>query len=381
MPILPPPIEALTYQDLLDLLDELLPDHYLRPLKEADGYEVLQAYAALFSKISRAAYNAGVDAQISTADDGALATGQVELYRPLPIVGDVVVKAGTVVTTSQGGRDFVTLTDVTFLAASVGPFTVAVEAVVKGYEWNVPGQVMAADGTVLPGDIDTIKTLVEDPPLLDLSIKVRQIAPTTGGEDASLDSLGADRGTPRLAGESLDAYRNRIRQLPDTISPMAIYRTVLGILQPVFAPFSIIETFDIRYQTCWDGPSDAIPGSAYDPNLFCYDDARAGFRGRWMDMNDYRGGLIVVVDPIQPLLDLGMLWDDTALTPLQLVSPITGGLRSTCAYDVPSTFSITPQGAYDGLDYSLNSLYKSLYDTLQSTKPAGVSAAVELMGE
>lgn len=474
MTLIPPPTVAITQQQLLALLERLLPQGYLAPLRDiGPGYELLQAYAQMFARASQAVAILGGDAQIATAASGVKASGIVQLYRDSPnffdtpvsgqsgttaaivagapagqarisglsnmgaasvghflildgcnaivnngtfeivsfvdsttvdivnaaaVIPDanngyivweevsrtVIVKAGTVLTTSKGGRDFLTTDDVTFLPYDLGPFNVPVVAVSVGYEWNVPGQVIAADGEALPGEIDTVKSLVEDPPLGDPSIKVSQLSPTAGGQDAALDALGSDRGIARNIGEDVEPYRNRVRFLPDTISPDALKRAIDNILRPVGATFEFIETFDITYQTAWDGPNTVIPPSAYNPNLFCYDDPDVEgipFRNRWLDESDYRGGVIVIVPNIQPLQDVGMTYDDSAMNISELVSTETGGMRAICAYDVPSDFGFgVLQGGYDGFDLPKQSLYKGLFDSLQNSKPAGVSVAVELRG-
>jgi hypothetical protein len=234
-----------------------------------------------------------------------------------------------VFTTSVGGRDFVTTADVTFAPTDLGPKSVPVEAISVGYDWNVRGETTAATGDLLPGDIDTVKVLLETPDYGDVTFTVYQATPTTGGTDAALDALGNNRGLPRQVGETDDAYRARLRTLPDTISPAALRRVVDSILTPAGVDYDIIETFQHQYQECWDAPSTAIPGSAFDPNLFTYDDPRYPypFKNRWLDENDFRGGIVIVVDGENP------------------------------------------------------TLYKGLYETLQRIKPAGVQVVIELRGQ
>lgn len=471
MSIIEIPVQPVTKQEFLALMDRILPDHYLAPIKNGDGYELFQSFAEMFAQVSQGVADTGKDAQLSTATDGSYSTGTVELYRnSLPASGEavsgqsglvasitsipspnvmrligltnmspasvgrflvvantgypsntggfyitaynsptsvdvvntgavapdtnngsivwseenrtVVVKAGTLVHTALN-REFTTQTDVTFLPLEYGPKTVAVQAVARGYEFNVPGQVIAADGTVLEGEISLIRTLIEDPPLLDTGIQVRQLVATTGGTDGTLDNLGNDRGIARFSTETADSYRSRARNLLDTISPSAFTRNILDILRPYNIPFFVIETWDINYQTCWDGPATTILGSNYNPNLCTYDDPRNNiFANRWLDLNDFRGGVIVVVSPVQPLGDQGMLYDDTAMDLNGLKSPfIPGGSRAVCAYDMPSVWPYSLTGAYDGFDYLKSSLYLGLYDTLQRIKPAGAMVAVELLGE
>ena len=466
----PPPITALSQQELLDLLDRILPESYLTPLQAGMGYEILRAYASVWAAISQSAQEVGSDAQVATAGDGAYSTGNVQLYRTsLPQVGEqipgqagtaasivtgapsgqmrvtglanitaadigryiqasntyaegntggfriisavdastcdvinasatvpdanngsiawyeedrtVTVKAGTVVGASVGGQDFGTVSDVVFSSTAYGPISVGVRSVAIGYEFNVPGQVVTAAGVTLPGAIDTMKVLIENPPLLDTSIRVLQITATSGGADGTLNTLGADRGIDRQLNEAVASYRARVRALPNTVTPVAITAAVRDILRPYNVEWEIIETFDVAYQTCFDSPSGDIPGAGFNASLFAYDDDRLNtFHGRWMDTNDYRGGVIVVVGSMQPIADLGMAYDDTAPDAPSLASAFPGGSRAVCAYDMPNSYLLSLQGAYDGDDYARNATYLALYATLQAIKAAGVSVAVELKG-
>ena len=161
----------------------------------------------------------------------------------------------------------------------------------------------------------------------DFTFQVRQPLPTGGGVDASLDAHGKDRGIPRGTGEADSDYRTRIRSLPDNISPDAFDRALQQLLLPIGGGFEIIETWDILYQTCWDAPPDVIGTSAFDPNLFCYDDPRdvsPRFNDRWLDLNDMRGAVIVTVPNYQWIRDLGMAFGPD-LPPYHLVPTINSG--------------------------------------------------------
>lgn len=295
----------------------------------------------------------------------------------------VTVKAGTVVSCSRGGQDFTTTEDVTFYPGTRGPFSVGVKAVAQGFEWNVPGEAIALDGLPLVGDIDTIKSLVEEPPLGDLTIQVQHFIATTGGADAALDALGADRSIYRIAGESDADYRTRIGQLPDTVSPGAVARSCKAVFEKYGAGFSIIETWDVSYQTCWDASGEYIAGSSFDPNLFVYDDPRPAspFRNRWLDESEQRGCFIVVASQLAPMADYGMAFDDTASEAGELYYAATEGTRAVGAWDVPSDlgFGYT-QGCFDGYDAPQAALFSGLWTTLQEIKAAGVVAVVERNG-
>jgi hypothetical protein len=273
---------------------------------------------------------------------------------------------------------------VVFYPGTLGPYAVGITAIAQGYEWNVTGTVVTADGTSLVGDIDTIKTLIEDPPLADLGIRVQHLSSTSGGADAALDQLGADRGMARRTTESDVTYRGRISALPDTISPGAVARACKAAFEPYGAGFDIIETWDIAYQTCYDGPPAQIPGSSYNPVLCVYDDPRPAipFNNRWMDESELRGCFIVVTDAFAPLTDTGMAWDDVAANATALFYSQTQGSRAVGAFDVPSTLGFGYlQGAWDGYDARKAALLQSLDQSLQAIKAAGVVAAIELNGE
>lgn len=383
-PPLPCPFDPFTQQDFLDLFDRLLPLHYLEPLKViGPGYEVLQAAAAMGARLSQAIERFACGAYILSSVGGTKAVGTVELYRPtINTEGiTVVVKKGTVVKSSRGGRKYATLTDVTFLATDLGPFTVNVEALLEGYEYNEPGIVVAADGGVLEGEIDTIDILVEDPELGDTTLRVRHPVATAGGRDSTLDQHGRDRLILRGTGESDDAYRGRIRALPDNISPNAVDRALQQLLYPVGQSYTMVETWDVAYQTCWDAPPDFISGSPYDPNLFCYDDPRdpVPIRGRWLDELDHRGAFIVSVPVFGPLADVGMAYDDTAANATALTNPL--GDRAVGAWDVPASLAFGyRQGCFDGYDLERSVAMKTLYETLQNIKAAGVAAILEVEG-
>jgi hypothetical protein len=384
---LPKPFSAYTQQELLALYNRLLPLEYIAPLKSpGPGYEVFEAAAKMGERASLAVERVATGAYILSATGGAYSVGAVEFYRPSPSAEippiTVVVKAGTIVVASKSGRRYVTTADATFGPADLGPILVPVQATVMSFDYDVPGIILTPDGTVLPGEIDAIETLVEEPPLGDLTIQVRHPVPTTGGRDASLDQQGADRGIPRAVGEDDDSYRDRIRTIPDTISPNAVDRALQQLLYPYGQSYGFIECWDINYQTCWDAPALTVPGSSYDPNLFVYDDPRPPlpFRNRWLGESDFRGGFIVTVPAYGPVKDVGMAFDDVATDAFDLANPL--GFRALGAYDVPSTLAGGfLQGCFDGYDVARAATMKTVYETLQRIKAGGISAALELEGE
>lgn len=380
-----------TQQDLLDLYDRILPESYLAAIKNVGpGYELLQAYAKMWERVSLAIGRVECGLFITLSHGGIKSTGLVEFYRDSGVAGSVTVLSGTIVSCSKNGAQFRTIENAVFSGATLGPVGVTVEALYPGWEWNATGQILTPDGEVLVGDIDTIDLPVQSPPFGDPTIRVRNIDTFIDGQAAMLDALGADRGLPRSADEPDDSYRIRIRTLPDTVSRDAILRLLNHYTaQFGLTPYDFIETWELRYQTCWDGPNTTLPPSAqgvYDPNLFCYDDPRPTipFRNRWLSEDDHRGAFIVVL-PRLDRNDWGMAYDDPVMTLAGYTKP-SGLRRAHSAYDVPS-FGVNPdilQGAYDGLGESdplyRNQIYKNLNDMLQAAKAGGVSGVIELEG-
>lgn len=92
----------------------------------------------------------------------------------------------------------------------------------------------------------------------DMGITVVQPDELAGGRDAWLDALGEERRVFRRLGETDAAYRDRICELPDTISPGAIRRIARRILDPLGIRFVIKETRD---PSTW-------PGFIYDESPY-----------------------------------------------------------------------------------------------------------------
>lgn len=380
------------YDHFLGLFDRVIPVEYLAPMIATNigGYELFRAAAAIGERTSLAVERLECGSFAIFAEGGNKARGTVQFWRPDASAGAVTVKAGTLVSTSEGGRSFVTLLDVEFGALDVGPIEAAVVATAAGYEWNVRGTVITAGGTVLEGSIDTIDGLITDPPYGDPTIFVLQLLDVQGGTAPMLDGLGEDRGLPRAPGEPDNQYRLRIRSLPDTVSPDAINRSVTQYLANYGVGYEYIETWEIEYQTCWDAPSPNIgtpsyqatppTNPLYDSDLFAYDDERdeAEIKDVWLDELEYRGAFIVVVD-LATLNDLGLAYDDPGSQPADFRDPATGYGRGTPAFDILPSYdtALVFSCAWDGYDFARAALFSGLYQLLQRIKPAGVAAIIE----
>ncbi len=370
----------LSEADILAVLDRVMPEWYLEPLKSpGPGYEWFQALAQALSRVSLAVARTDSSMSVIYSHGGALSTALVEFFRPTIGTGQFIIKAGTIVRTSVSNRSYQVVADLTM---GSGALTVQglVQAVAPAYEYDVPGPVTTADGTVLPGEIDSVVIPILDPVFAEPSIQVRQLVDATGGKSPVLDQLGLDRNIGRRPGEDDATYKGRIRQLPDTVSPAALRRQLDAIFVVMGLEYSLIETWESRYQTCWDAPDSTISGATGDvaADVFVYDDTRQEpFRGRWMDEHDHVAGLVLVVPETGAWSDRSLAYDDDG----SVVT--TFGWRSTSAYDAPdadvSTLLRVP--AYDGVDVGHQLFYKHLSDLMRQIKGGGTNVAIELKGQ
>jgi hypothetical protein len=321
---------------------------------------------------------------VSWAQLGTRAQGIAEFYRLDASAGAVRVKAGSVVSTSRGNRKFVTLEDVVFTAADLGPHGARIEAVAPGWEYNVPGVVYTKGGEAIPGWIDTIAKLYEDPELQDTSIQVRQIVATEGGRGAMLEQLALDRGITPIPGEDAESLRIRIRKLPDTVSPLAIIRSAYEYLARFNIPFAFIEPFDTRFQTFFDAPEIGVV-NGYESNLFVFDDTRDKiYRNRWLDEITMAGAFILLVPSIWCAYDQAITLDDPGTSPDTFASH-EGSDAWTRAWncgDVPwDAPEEIVQGAPDGWDSVVRSILGGLYELIDQIREAGVQVILELAPE
>jgi hypothetical protein len=365
-------------QDFLDMVARLYPDWYVGPLQtNADaGYELLQAYGALFEKASLAVGTLQVQCLIEFASGGQGAIASVEFYRASLASGAFAMKAGAVVQCSQSGRQFQLVADVSF---GVDDYYVGalVQSLGQDDDYNVPGPVVTAAGELLLGEIDTVLLPYMDPPYAEPDIQVRQVADATGGSAPAVDSLGGDRGIRRAANEIDQNYKKRIRALPATITPDNIVQHLDSLFYPSQLHYDHIETWEVRYQTCWDAPneipSDPIFARSGPPTAWAFDDTRDSlFIPRWMDEGDHRAAFAIVLPTFPALFDHGMAYDDTVLTPTTN--------RSPSSWDDPSVDQPIMSGCWDGEDNagqnSRVNFLSAMWTILDAIKGGGVGIAL-----
>ena len=275
-----PPLPRLTQNNILAMFDRLLPAAYLEPLKEpGPGYEYLQAVAAMIARVSLAIKHVGDSGYILTATGGSYATATVAISRPSNTYGSVTLNAGSLVGTEDGYL-YATQSDAV-LGTGLGPVEVQVKAIARGWLWNQPGPITRESGEVIPGPIRLmVRPLVAAPTLFDPTLVVTQVTEATGGSSPGLDGIGADRGLPRAGSAETDAqYRERLVQLPETVTPAAIQRILDQVLGPVATSagksYSFREGWDMRLMTAYDFPVNETitqAGNTFNGNVFFYVD-------------------------------------------------------------------------------------------------------------
>lgn len=351
----------------LRVLDRAYPLDYVFGLqqKKDGGYELFQAAAKTAERVSIAIGRLECCVFLLYASGGVKSTGEVELYRESAAVGAIDIKAGTVLQSELGGCKFATTEDASFGALDLGPVTVGVEAIDYGWQYNLPGQVITAGGEVIPGSINTIVKLVTDPVELEPNMRVRQIAPTTGGQFACLDLIGEDLELPRLSGEGDDEYRQRIRDTPDTVSPNAICRGIDKLVVPLGATCCLREVgtslfpgffYDAGSST--DAPQDPKHNFAYDFDF----DIRPEDRFKvYLDVCEFRGFFLVGLPKIIKD-DFGIYYDGSNSDLVLRANP----------YDLSGSVTPSGNGAYDGFTLLDATFYQAVYNTLVEKHAGGV---------
>lgn len=378
---LPNPVAALSQADVLALFDRLFPPDYLDAMRTGSGpgYEYLQAVAKVAARLNAAVRALGGGVFFMAAAGGAKATAAVEFYRAGFALGAGAVKAGTRCRTSRGGREFVLLSDVLFSGADAGPHAATLRALWPGEEYNVAGPRTDADGTAVPGEIDTVSFPVQDPPYWDPGVAVRQTADATGGTGSYLDALGRDRGLDRAGNESDDSYRARLVFLPDTVSPAAIERQVSLFLEALGWGHAIVEAGDAALGGVL-GAAATPPAPAHLAQ-FCLSNPlnATGLWGRVLSEATFRAALFVVIDRLPAMEMFGAGLSDTAMTAAAHATAV--GRRACWALSVPASYVATLAPALSGTDTRAPGVYRGLYELLQQVKAAGVYATIWINGD
>lgn len=174
----------------------------------------------------------------------------------------------------------------------------------------------------------------------------------TGGATAMLDHAGYERGIGRSPGESDDLYRERIVQLPDTVSPNAIKRAMNRVLAPYGIEGCLREP----------GELETFQGLFYDtPNLsgpyaYAYDlpeTPEHRFKVA-LDLSEFRGFMFITLPRIG-LGDFGCGYDE-------------GGLPF---YDA-SPFEVF----HDGYPVTQGEIYRNVWNAVEKARAGGVGFVI-----
>lgn len=178
----------------------------------------------------------------------------------------------------------------------------------------------------------------------DFGLSIEQPEAFTTGRHGTLDAIGRERQMGRAFGEGDPDYRYRLSDLPDTISPAAIERTVARILTPYGIPYRILET------------REGIPGFILDHSP--------------LDVGS-------LCDPLDPWFGSLLLTENASK---RFFVVLVGVNRNLGAYGLPLDAMNAGINAYDsasqpgdGGPVIYNRLMQTLYDEIQSKKGFGVA--------
>jgi hypothetical protein len=427
---------VLSQAQLMDVLRRSVDEAYLEPLEGTVGDDLYQAIATMLARASSAVETSNQAAHLlphSTqtappAAGGTSAVANLVVTRAAPTDGDIVMRAGELISVFLISLDAVTVaeadlevaTDTTLSAGSVGPFAVPVVAARGGYHANLgasigrslaftsrttktlPAVVVSAGNLVTDSGLGdtfdegsvggwvrfttgpnvglgpryiyafdaTTRTVTVDGPALvagpaqgcevvgltELGLRATLAAPLAGGVSATLDGIGADRGVGRNVLEADTAYRQRVANLPDVVSPAAVKRAISRVLTPLGIPWRYVESLDAAAITggAWDGPM------AYD-----VPDAQNWLLGTeqflWTgDGFEYRGFYLIV--EYADLGNFAFCYDDHP--PLTACPPMEN------AWD---------WAPYDGYALGFTDALDNVTDNVEAARAAGVPWLVQIV--
>lgn len=378
--------QQLTVDQLLAVARRFL-GRYAEELEQAGkgGWDILVAAAAMWSRISLAIGRAECESYPSSATGPAQATVVLSFSRQTAAAGAFTLKAGSLVRARSSGTLWRVMADVVFGALDVGPLTADGQAVGYGEEWNVLGQYIAPDGSILVGEIDTIDMAIMDPPFAERSLSVTNLADATEGRIGFLDIHGGDVDLERVRGEADSNYAGRVLAIAEGVSPTAMFRQLRRFFEGIGYTeddWYLVETWEHRFTSFYDAPEATYPFYPdYDPTLGVYDDPRPSSRvhGRWLDMPNAEGaGILEIKDP-PSVEEWGAVYDDPAETQAELATSL--GTRATTAYDLTDNVVTARHSCYDGTDLRRNQLIARLVDLLRSLVLHGVEPTLIAQGD
>ena len=228
-----------TQQDLLNLLTRSTDPGWLSGmLNQPDGHAIVNAWLAIFARASVAVSGQVDCSMIATAPTGSPGNCTLTLQRTSTGTTGTIPKGYTFVTNLKTA-----LTVETDVPIGSGQTTVAIPLVTVRQIDLVNTALTAFDDLVSVGSYpDAILGTNNPAPPLDSSgnallggshvagYSLTYVSSTaiTGASSDGLSVHGAERACFRQAGEDGEAYRARVRLIPDAVSPNAVARAVDG---------------------------------------------------------------------------------------------------------------------------------------------------------
>ncbi len=242
-------MSALTHDDLVSLLRRTTDrDGWLDPLlADADGGAAMGALIEVFARVSEAAdYDCSLGL-ISAAPGGSPGTSLITMTRTETVIAGVIPRGYQFI--DPRGVRATTQTDVP-VALGQATIVLPVETLretemVNTYddpEWLVD----PTNPEILNDDILylLIAPLGAIGPIPSTFQTISESTPIWGGTSDWLSLHGAERGVIRQASETTDAYRARVRNIPDAVSPIAVADGVLSAASRAGLVAHILEPFD-----------------------------------------------------------------------------------------------------------------------------------------
>lgn len=194
---------------------------------------------------------------------------------------------------------------------------------------------------------------------VDLGVVVTNPASPTGGRTPMLDALGRERHIPRAAGESDDAYRERVATPADVVSPNAIIRAMNRVLVPLGIHGCFREVGrELLRGFFFDGDPTSV-----DPDVaFAFDmnfTTRPADRYKLLlDYTEFRAFFLISVPPIGDG-EFGFAFDD----------------HPTGAFDAAPYDDF-----FDGYPIGQATLYRRLWNNIHTVIAGGVGFDIVLDG-
>lgn len=203
--------------------------------------------------------------------------------------------------------------------------------------------------------------LVEVEEMAELGLSVTQPEPSTGGRPDVLAAIGTDRRQGRVQGESDEAFRDRLCNLEDIISPAAIQRICDRVLGPCGLCCRLIETRDI----------DSMLGFVWDLHMYDYLEPAPP--------NPTNGLVEVIHDPGSDIVGQGIVWTGQGTSTRYFALGVERGNQGEFGfpYDATDVQAPLPANAwdnsfYDGSPIGFLSKIGQLHEAVDQARAAGI---------